>query len=187
MPILVSLCNTQQPEQPVLGVLDPETAEFAPLGLAQDLPACSGVTGVVVTPEHVSAALEMVEEAPASNGAVLAILSARDLKLRAIHRLAGARDIHSLWWHDSCLFVVSTGTDELIERTLRGDEIVAERLVWRPEPGVPRGRASSEQRLRVAGAAHHLAAWSQSGRALVISLSGIDSRRGRRFGDRRRA
>jgi Domain of unknown function (DUF4915) len=47
-------------------------------------------------------------------------------------------DVHSLWVAREKLYVVSTGTDEVIELHMRGAEVTSERVFWRPISEGPR-------------------------------------------------
>jgi len=49
-----------------------------------------------------------------------------------------AADVHSIAFHGGALFAVSTGTDEIVAVTLDGPRMVAEDVIWRPEPDAPR-------------------------------------------------
>jgi GT2 family glycosyltransferase len=67
-------------------------------------------------------------------------------------------DVHSIWLLDGRLFVVSTGTDEVMELEIRGPQILSETVFWRPDPSGPRvdihhlnGLCESRGRLLVSG------------------------------------
>jgi hypothetical protein len=50
------------------------------------------------------------------------------------------KDIHSIWLSatEDSLYVVSTGTDEVIKLILEGAQVVDEHIYWRPEPDITR-------------------------------------------------
>jgi hypothetical protein len=68
----------------------------------------------------------------------LLVLDRADLRLLNYYHFRLVVDVHSLWVSGERLYVVSTGTDEVIELQMRGAEVLAETVFWRPEPGGPR-------------------------------------------------
>ncbi|MCA1597009.1 MAG: TIGR03032 family protein, partial [Chloroflexi bacterium] len=64
----------------------------------------------------------------------LLVLDRKDLSLLNCHWLEGARDAHSLCLHNGSVFLVSTGTDEVIRLKMNGPEVAAADVFWRPDP-----------------------------------------------------
>src|SRR5262245_36489569 len=141
MHILVSFCNLRAPSLPALGVLDPTTGAFRVLELPQELARCDGITGLGVSERSVYAVTQTAEPTQSDGLAgvsALLIFDRRNLRLRNSYAFRSARDVHSLWVHDETVYAVSTGTDEVVELSLRDDRVVSEREFWRPEPHGPR-------------------------------------------------
>jgi hypothetical protein len=66
--------------------------------------------------------------------AALIILSRPDLRLVRRHALPELENLHSLCVRQDELFLVSTGTDEVVRFRMRGARILSQSLFWRP-PG----------------------------------------------------
>jgi len=68
----------------------------------------------------------------------LLVLNRADLSFAALHPLENLRDVHSICLHQHSLYLVSTGTDEVIALELDGANIVGQTVAWRPIPEAPR-------------------------------------------------
>ena len=134
MEILVSFCNVSVPGRPALGLLDTATSSFRVLQLPRKLPQPVSVAGLGASRDYLYAALPESPPAPSE----LLILERGELAVRNHYVFRSALDVHSLLVSGDALFVVSTGTDEVIELRLRGCEVLSETVRWRPEPGAPR-------------------------------------------------
>jgi len=134
---LVSFCNTRMPGQPLLGVLDPRGGQFRALRVPTELLGCAGVTGIVATDDFVFASLQTPRGAASAKSFGLAVFGRDDFDLRGYHPFEQALDSHSMCVQNDKLFVVSTGTDELLAFRLDGPNIGEPRVVWRPDPTEP--------------------------------------------------
>jgi hypothetical protein len=134
MDVLVSFCNQWTPGLPALGLLNTETSAFRIVRLPPQVPRCAGVRGVTVDSHFLYAALQ---EGPLDPPTLL-VLDRRDLSLRHRHAFETTGDIHSLWISGQTLWAVSTGTDEVFEVQLDCPRVLAEGVVWRPDPEGPR-------------------------------------------------
>jgi hypothetical protein len=135
--ILVSFCNVADASRPILGTLDPGSMEYRPVALPADLPRCQGVTGLASSGPLVFAATSCPVDADSvetPGRSAMLVLRRDDLGLVNRYIFRTARDVHSLCAFENNLFVVSTGTDELIRLRLDGPEVVSEEVVWRPDP-----------------------------------------------------
>lgn len=139
MNILVSFCNTMDtPGYPNLGVINIHTKEFKIVDLPPNI-AQTGMLGlsrtsnyILIGQQHISADANGYNSPPA-----LLILDKDSGKLVNTHTLRLVKDIHSFLWNEDnqTLFVVSTGTDEVISIELRDTELVTERVYWSPVEG----------------------------------------------------
>jgi len=133
MHVLVSLYRVGIPGRPVLALLDPATFELGLLELPAGIRGCTGISGLAASDRHIFA----VPQAASLPSGVL-VLDRRDLALINHHELRSAGDIHSLCFSNGVLYVVSTGTDEVIALRMRGPEVASQRVFWRPDPQGPR-------------------------------------------------
>ena len=117
---------------PALGLLDVVTSEFRILRLPSELTWPFGVTGIAASDHYIYV---VRRDKPREQ---LVIFDRSDLTLRNCHTFQMVEEAHSMWGTDGALLVVSTGTDEVIEVKLRGAEVLAETVFWRPEPTAPR-------------------------------------------------
>jgi GT2 family glycosyltransferase len=65
-------------------------------------------------------------------------LDRKDLDILNLYTFRMAVDVHSICLSDEKLYVVSTGTDEVLELGIRGKEVRSENVFWRPDPDGPR-------------------------------------------------
>jgi Domain of unknown function (DUF4915) len=134
MDILVSFCNVSLPARPALALLDGGTFAVRVVQLPSEVPRRVSITGLAASEHFVYAALP---GAPTGLSKLL-VLDRADLRLLNYYYFRSVVDVHSLWVSDEGLYAVSTGTDEVIELRMRGAEVIAETVFWRPEPGGPR-------------------------------------------------
>jgi len=134
MDILVSFCNVRLPGRPALALLEPNTSDCRVLQLPNEVPRRLSITGLAASAHYLYVALP---GAPTDLSKLL-VLDRADLRLLNYYHFRSVVDVHSLWVSGERLYVVSTGTDEVIELQMRGAEVLAETVFWRPEPGGPR-------------------------------------------------
>jgi len=119
-------------ERPRLGLLDISTSTFRVVRHPPDIiPAEEGLGGAALSERYLFVAsprfsMRSVEPIPKSD---LLIFDRRDLKLVNQYRCRSVSDAHSIVFRDDHLLVASTGTDELIELTLCGPDVVDERTI----------------------------------------------------------
>lgn len=160
MHILVSFCNIRVQGLPVLGLLDPIENECRALRLPDDLSSLKGITGLAVSDRCVYAVAQTFGPALGNrrtSPSALLIFDRSDLKLLRRYTFQLAADVHSILLVEDSLFVVSTGTDEVIELGISDTECISEKIFWRREPDDLREDI------------HHLNAICQSSRGLLIS------------------
>src|SRR5690349_1489448 len=119
MNILISFCNTiETPGYPNLGVIDLETKEFSVLHIDPSI-SQTGMTGLAMTSKYLLVGLQHRQGGTEgyNSPAILLFFDRHDFKLRNVHPLDLVRDIHSFLWleDESMLYIVSSGTDEIIE------------------------------------------------------------------------
>ena len=137
MNILISFCNTiDTPGFPNLGVIDLETNEFAIVKLPNDI-AQTGMTGLATTSKLILIGLqhEVGDVAGYGSPPLLLAFDKSTFELKSTYAFSLVKDIHSFLWmeHLNTLYIVSTGTDEVIEVLMEGDRIVSEKLFWKPK------------------------------------------------------
>jgi hypothetical protein len=132
--VLVSFCNLADPTACALAIVD--LAGYPVLRPGPPVPRArlTGVTGLAADAARVYAA---VHRAPEQEGgpeeSLLMLFDRRDLAPRGCYVFRLARDVHSLLAvEDHRLLAVSTGTDEVVELTVRGFAVTSERVGWRP-------------------------------------------------------
>jgi GT2 family glycosyltransferase len=137
--LLVSFCNIL-PGAPALGLLDLNSYEFRVLlpPMPSEYRRFGGVTGLACSAEHLYVAVQEPDSLrpqgrPGPHS--LMVFAMDDLSLVNHHVFTRATDIHSLCLAGTDLYVVSTGTDEVIKLKLDGARIQSEEIFWRPEPG----------------------------------------------------
>jgi hypothetical protein len=134
MDILVSFCNPQTPGRAALGLLDTRRSSFRTLALPAGPFRSNGVTGLASSDAYVYAVLQTGLLAPPR----LLVLDRTHLALVNQYVFQSALDVHSLCSSQDALYVVSTGTDEVIQLTMHDAHVISEAAFWRPEPDAPR-------------------------------------------------
>jgi hypothetical protein len=134
MEILVSFCNVWTPGRPLLGLLDTELSSLRIVPLPRELLPCTGIRGLAISDRFLVAAMQEGSETRPR----LAILDRTDLTACGVYGFRSTGDVHSICLAGDRLYAVSTGTDEVIELRIRGPEVVAETVCWRPDPDGPR-------------------------------------------------
>lgn len=137
MQLLVSFQHVRPPSRAGLGYLDPGTGRFR---VVLELPPtggrCDGLLGLARSDRmlFVSAApFRHLGEAEPS----LLIFRAEDLMPEARYRLNGFADLTDLEYHEGTLYVLSSGTGQMVAFRADRDRIEpAERFLWRPRPAV---------------------------------------------------
>jgi hypothetical protein len=135
--VLVSLYNG---EAPALGLIDPDSLQFAHIDLPGHLPA-RGVTGLAAEGDRVYAVLyDLLDETglPTRRSALM-VLDRASLRMLSQSRIRLGLDVHSIAVLDGTVYAVSTGTDEVLELRLTSDRVISERVYWRPDDSLGRG------------------------------------------------
>lgn len=156
MDILISFCNTLVlPGYPSLGILNPDMMDFKVVELPPEVPQ-TGVLGIAQSSKYIFLGLQHSFDATKAyrlptdiglqyshdgkmayeNPPALLIFDRITFKLITNYTFQLVRDIHSfhLTKDKQTLFVVSTGTDELIEVQLKDNKVLSEKVFWRPDP-----------------------------------------------------
>ena len=154
--ILISFNNTyQSPGYPSLGLLHADTGKVSILDLPPEIPS-TGFLGLAVSSRFVFAGLQYSFDATKAyrtpsniglqysedgvleslNPCSLLVFDRINFRLVNHYMFQLVKDVHSflLSKDETILYVVSTGTDEVIEITLDASEIKNEKVLWRPEP-----------------------------------------------------
>lgn len=155
--LMVSHCLCD-PSMPLLGILALAPFRYFPLNLPQDIrDAFDGANGLASDHHYIYAALIARENSG------LLVLNRQTLQVQGCHPLEGASHVHSIVLRGNHLFVVSTGSNEVIRYTLKNGRPTKRVVVWQPE--------DSPERLD----RHHLNSilvFSQGG----FLISGLDDR-----------
>ncbi len=137
MEILVSFCNLRSlPGRHALGLLNSNTMNFRMIKLPPEIPKSIGMMGLAQSSRHVFVGLQVsggTKSAFSPPG--LLVFDRKDFTLVNHYVFKEVRDIHSLCLSqdEHNLYVVSTGTDEVIILKLNGAAVLEERIFWRPE------------------------------------------------------
>lgn len=125
MKLLASLCNvhrTHAPPRIALLEIDPEMVE-APSPIAIDHPDAGNVIGITGLARHGDLVAAVLQAAPSK----VALLD-KNYELKAWYTTTNVRDGHSLTSFEGKLFIVSSGTDSLVEL----DPVTGrERVIWK--------------------------------------------------------
>ncbi|MDQ3015468.1 MAG: TIGR03032 family protein [Bacteroidota bacterium] len=134
MNILITFCNTiDTPTYPNLGVLDIITKEFKIVNLPPEI-LQTGMLGLAMSSKYLFVGLQ--HSASGKVGVIgppaVLVFDLRTFNLVSQYPLALVKDIHSflLSPDERTLYVVSSGTDEIIRLTLHGAEIIHEEIFW---------------------------------------------------------
>ncbi len=136
MNILISFCNTiDTPGYPNLGVINIETKEFNVIALPPEINQ-TGMLGLALSSKYLFAGLQHVDggvEGYNSPPALL-IFNRLDLKLVSSYRLTLVKDIHSflLLKDEKTLYIVSSGTDDIIRLHFEDSNVISEEIFWSP-------------------------------------------------------
>lgn len=141
MNLLVSFCNVKTPGMPAIGLLDLAAGRLRIPELPADWASCTGVCGLASTSRWIYTAYQgWVPPATEASQPVPVLLTfdRTTLALRSHHLFREVRDVHSICATDDELFIVSTGTDEIVRLPVRDGQVLAEEVLWRPDPSLPR-------------------------------------------------
>jgi len=138
MQVLVSFCNTKVPEIPALGLLDATTSDFEVLKLPAGLPPLCGITGLATCGEFIYVVPQPFCDSQGQSQPFLLVFDRTNFTLRNHYDFRVAADVHSICACDGSLYVVSTGTDEVVALGLKGGSVLSESVFWRPASGGPR-------------------------------------------------
>jgi len=154
MDILISFNNTyQSPGFPTLAVLNTATYKLRIVQMPPEIPD-TGVLGLAISSKYVYVGLQYAFDAlkafrippevgfqynsdgllASLNPCSLLIFDKDNFSLLNQYPFRKVVDVHSmlLSGDENKLFVVSTGTDELVELELKGSQVVSEKTIWRP-------------------------------------------------------
>ncbi|HZH66195.1 MAG TPA: DUF4915 domain-containing protein [Flavisolibacter sp.] len=138
MHILVSFCNLRSlPGRPALGLFNADTMDLRVLKLPVEVPQGIGMMGLAISSQFVFVGLQVSGGTKAAfSPPGLLIFNRSNFSLVHHYTFGLVKDIHSFWLSkdEARLYVVSTGTDEVIEVKLERATVVAEKFFWRPEP-----------------------------------------------------
>lgn len=137
---VISMGRTRVPGAPSLLLLNLESGDVNVLRLPAALQLATVATGTVASREHIFLAVQILRDVEShfyTGSYFLAALNRADLSLAGLHPLDGCRDVHSVCLNGDTLYVVSTGTDEVLSLRLKGAEVTSRSVLWRPEPNLP--------------------------------------------------
>lgn len=139
--VLISFCNVTA-GAPALALLDLASGAVRVPAVPRRISEVGGVAGLAVSDDYIYAVTQRSNPVGRASGELpgpsyLLIFDRADLSLRTEYRCTSVVDAHSICAVDGELYVVSTGTDEVVRLGLRGAEVVAEETFWRPEPAGP--------------------------------------------------
>jgi uncharacterized protein (TIGR03032 family) len=156
---LLSLCNQTASPQHSLAVVDLRTGDMAWIEL-ENLPSdvLAGIEGICGACRVSDGEIVACTQSVARPSLLLVDIYSKWVK--SYRTLEGVRDAHSLAHDGSCIYVVSTGTNEIYRIGFEGGEFQGEELHWR-FPGV--GREEDEV---------HLNGIAMDGQRLVASCFG---------------
>jgi hypothetical protein len=130
MDVLVSCCACGPRRRFTLGALDAATLTLWPVWGLFPAGQHEEIAGLAADRRFVYLA---IRRPPA-----LLLLDRDSFSVLRRHPLPGLDDLHSLCLRDEDLFVVSSGTDEVVCLRMRGPEIASQTVFWRPVAGAPR-------------------------------------------------
>jgi GT2 family glycosyltransferase len=141
MHVLISFCNRKVPETPALALVDADSCAFSVVLLPPEVPRINGITGLAADSHYLYAAVQLSED-PRAKGlpgpSSLLIFALDELRLLSQYIFRHVLDVHSICVAEDRLYVVSTGTDEVISLRVRDGGVLSEEVFWRPEPGASR-------------------------------------------------
>ena len=141
-PILISFCNVDSAAAPLLALYDAGAEQILPLCFPEDVPHIRGITGLAQCENYIYVATQhrkaIGHAAPTPREHFLLIFDRKDFSLLTRYSFQLAFDIHSLCWRDGSLYVVSSGTDEVIQLRLKRHEVLSEEPFLRFAPQQPR-------------------------------------------------
>ena len=142
-PILISFCNVESAAAPLLALYDVDAEQMLPLCFPEGVPYIRGITGLAQCDRYIYVATQhrkaIGHAAPTPREHFLLIFDRSDFSLLTRYTFQIAHDIHSICWHDGNIYVVSSGTDEVIKIHLKNHEVIGEEPFLRFAPHLPRG------------------------------------------------
>ncbi|RUL87650.1 hypothetical protein [Tautonia sociabilis] len=145
MHILLSFRNVRPPSRAALGLFDPASGRFR---MALELPPgglrCDGLGGLALAGRTLWVASSPFRHLGEAEPSLLA-LRADDLMPEARYRLGGLAGVSALCWHEATLYVLSSGSGEVVAFRADSGRLVDpdDRFSWRPRIAVE-GRADPE-------------------------------------------
>ena len=141
MNCLVTLGRAKTPGAPAVLSVDMAAPGVDVLQLPEVTPVAQS-TGVAVNASYLFLVVQVLDRILPyfwGKSYFLLTLDRRDLSLQASYALENYADVHSIWLAgDNILYVVSTGTDEVVALDLDGPNVAESRTFWRPDPSLPR-------------------------------------------------
>lgn len=127
--VLVSFCNVSSPRLPLLALFNPASGILLPLRLPDPARQFKGITGLAREGPYLYAVAQFRpgEAERLTSRCALLVFSSKSLELVHTYEFRGVADGHSLVWSAGKLYVVSTGTDEIVELEMNGAEVRSER------------------------------------------------------------
>lgn len=156
MHILISFNNVYQfPGFPLLGLLDPDSLEVSLIDLPPEIPR-TGILGLAQSSRYIYVGLQYAFDGTKSyrippdiglefnedgllaslNPCSLLVFDRKHFTLVNQYYFKRVKDVHSFYLDsgEGFLYVVSTGTDEVIRLELAEQHVLNETVFWRPEP-----------------------------------------------------
>ena len=138
---LITLARAKVPGGPAVAAWNPPSQSIQIVRLPRRDLVMSAVMGAAANDSFVFLAVQIADGLrPYFYGGsfFLLVLNRADLSFATLHPLENLRDVHSICLHQHRLYLVSTGTDEVIALELDGANIVGQTVAWRPIPEAPR-------------------------------------------------
>ncbi len=123
--IVISFCNFAQPSDSGLLLFDLccLKSTWLDLGLPTQVTSCTGICQIDV---DILSLVEFGDEV------YLVVINSEDFRPKYYQRLFDVQNVHSICAAGDTVFIVSTGTDEVVAYERRGNGFASRGLVWTP-------------------------------------------------------
>jgi len=138
---LITLARAKSSGGPTVASYNSDTQAIQIIRLPRRDLVFSAVTGVAANDCFLFFAVQVSDRLrPLFYGGsfFLLVLNRQDLSFAALHPLEDFWDVHSICLHDGRLYIVSSGSDEVIALQLDGPNIAGQTVAWRPVSNAPR-------------------------------------------------
>ena len=138
---LITLNRARTPGAPVALLLDMQSSEIRVLRLAPELPPVSAALGVAANERHIFLVAQILRDTQPyfhTKSFCLLTLDRTNLSTLGLRSLDQYADVHSVCLNENTLYLVSSGTDEIVALKVQGAELVDAVPFWRPVPSLPR-------------------------------------------------